>query len=61
MNVRYRTGLITAAIVMAGASLTGCGKKTGATPPPPPEVGVIVVQPQRVALTTELPGRTSPC
>jgi membrane fusion protein (multidrug efflux system) len=26
----------------------------------PPEVGVITVQPQQVALTTELPGRTAP-
>ena len=26
---------------------------------PPPEVGVVTVTPQRVALTTELPGRTS--
>ena len=26
----------------------------------PPEVGVVVVQPQRVSLTMELPGRTSP-
>lgn len=28
--------------------------------PPPPEVGVIVVKPERVTLTTELPGRTAP-
>lgn len=42
--------------------LAGCGKsKSAAQQPPagPPEVGVITVQPQRVALTTELPGRTS--
>ena len=51
------------AIVAGMMLMTGCGSKTktGGTPPsPPPEVGVIVVQPQRVALTTELPGRTSP-
>jgi membrane fusion protein (multidrug efflux system) len=50
--------------IVAGMMLTGCGTKTksGATPPPsPPEVGVVVVQLQRVALTTELSGRTSPC
>jgi len=43
--------------------LAGCGTKTSASAPPPstpPEVGVVVMQPQRVALTTELPGRTSP-
>ncbi len=42
--------------------LTGCGKQGPAVanaPGTPPEVGVIVIQPQRVALTTELAGRTS--
>lgn len=42
--------------------LTGCGKKStmvGQAPAGGPEVGVVVVQPQRVALTTELAGRTS--
>jgi membrane fusion protein, multidrug efflux system len=61
MNFRYRFSLIAATIALAGTSLAGCGKKAPAVPPPPPEVGVVVVQPQRVALTTELPGRTSPC
>lgn len=40
--------------------LASCSKT--APPPPqagPPEVGVITIQPQRVAITTELPGRTS--
>jgi membrane fusion protein (multidrug efflux system) len=45
--------------------LVGCGPKqalTAAGPgaPPPPEVGVVTVQPERVTLTTDLPGRTSP-
>ncbi|WP_408967421.1 efflux RND transporter periplasmic adaptor subunit [Oryzomonas sp.] len=43
--------------------LSGCGKTQAAVKMPqsgPPEVGVVVVQPQRVSLTTELPGRTSP-
>ncbi|MFZ2949407.1 MAG: efflux RND transporter periplasmic adaptor subunit [Desulfuromonadaceae bacterium] len=42
--------------------LSGCGNKNSAAPPPagPPEVGVVTVQPQRVALTTELSGRTTP-
>jgi len=41
--------------------MSGCGKKTTAGPPPggPPEVGVVVVKPQSVTLTTELSGRTS--
>jgi membrane fusion protein (multidrug efflux system) len=42
--------------------LAGCGAKEAAAPagsgaPPPPEVGVIQVQPQAVTLRTELPGR----
>jgi len=40
--------------------MTGCGKKPPVSPPSgPPEVGVVVIAPQRVTLTTELPGRTS--
>ena len=39
----------------------GCDRqKQAAAPPPVPEVVVVTVQPQRVELTTELPGRTSP-
>ena len=40
----------------------GCGSGAGQTggPAPVPEVAVVTVQPQRVELTTELPGRTSP-
>lgn len=42
-------------------SSSGCGKKptTASQKSGPPEVGVIVVKPQSVTLTTELPGRTS--
>src|SRR5512143_444772 len=41
--------------------LIGCGKQGApvAGPNTPPEVGVVVIQPERVALTTELAGRTS--
>jgi membrane fusion protein (multidrug efflux system) len=49
--------------MLAGClAFTGCGKKSnavGQAPAGPPEVGIAVVQPQRVALTTELSGRTS--
>ena len=48
-------------LLACGLVITGCDNKS-ATPPPagPPEVGVMVMKPQRVALTTELSGRTSP-
>ena len=59
-----QTGNRATLIVMTGLFLVGmvagCGKKQAAMPPTgPPEVGVMTVQPQRVAITTELPGRTS--
>ncbi|MGQ9745731.1 MAG: hypothetical protein ACUVQV_07075 [Dissulfurimicrobium sp.] len=53
------TGVLAIMLMM---SVSGCGQQTAKTesPPGPPEVGVIVIQPERVSLTTELPGRTSP-
>ncbi|MEN6615824.1 MAG: efflux RND transporter periplasmic adaptor subunit, partial [Syntrophorhabdus sp.] len=36
----------------------GCGRKTAA--PPPPEVSIVTLQPEKVTITTELPGRVSP-
>lgn len=48
-------------LLAVGLTTTACGKKQAAMPPSgPPEVGVITVQTQRVALTTELSGRTVP-
>ena len=62
MKTAYKANLIAAlGVLVVSALLTGCGKKTAAAPPSagPPEVGVVTVQPQQVAITTELPGRTS--
>lgn len=62
MQLMIRTRLIAAAAVITLSMLgSGCGKKKAAAPPPagPPEVGVVTVQPQKVSITTELPGRTS--
>ncbi len=63
MNFGYKVCSSTAAVILAGAIITsGCGKKASAVPQmqmPAPEVGVVTIKPQRVALTTELPGRTS--
>ena len=63
MRTASRVRLISVAGLLATVTMmTGCGKKTEAKPMQagPPEVGVVTVQPQRVALTTELTGRTSP-
>jgi len=51
--------------ILAGMlMLTGCGQQSSAKGPPaatsPPEVGIIVLAPQPVTLTTELSGRTAP-
>ena len=55
-------GLTFAAALASTCMLVACGKPPGGPPPAAgtPEVGVVTVQPQRVALTTELPGRTVP-
>jgi membrane fusion protein (multidrug efflux system) len=63
MIIRRRTTTIVIIGILAGCLfVTGCGKQSAAVtkaPSTPPEVGVITVQPQRIALTTELSGRTS--
>lgn len=48
--------------VLAATILAGCGKKEDQKqggPPPKPDVEIVVLHPQPVSLTTELPGRTS--
>ncbi len=54
--------MICRAVFVLGAVLfvAGCGREAATPPaPPPPEVTVVTVQPQRVTLTRELPGRTT--
>ncbi len=56
---------IAAATLAAMLLLTACGDKSAAAPGaggarPPPEVGVITVKVEPVALQTELPGRVEP-
>lgn len=49
-----------ACLILLAALVTGCDRKPHAPPAgPPPQVGVITVQPQPVVRTTELPGRTT--
>lgn len=62
MNLQLRSLLI-AAMFLASLYVTGCreqaGAPPGAVPEMVPEVAVLTVQPQRLVMTTELPGRTS--
>ncbi|CAN7332595.1 efflux RND transporter periplasmic adaptor subunit [Variovorax sp. LjRoot178] len=55
-------GLTFAAALASACLLAACGKPPGGPPPAEgtPVVGVVTVQPQRVAITAELPGRTTP-
>lgn len=46
-------------IVLATLFHFGCENRQQPPPPPTPEVSVITVAPERLVLTTELPGRTS--
>jgi len=63
MLIKRRAMIIAITGMLAGyLGVAGCGKQSSTAAKAagtPPEVGVIVVQPLRVALTTELPGRTS--
>ncbi len=47
-------------LALVSLSLSGCKKEAAATSAGgPPEVGIVTLAPERVVLTTELPGRTS--
>jgi len=63
MQISPKIRMIVAAGALAAVwALAGCGQNsTGKAPSQagPPEVSVVEVKPQRVAITTELPGRTS--
>ncbi|MEI8195450.1 MAG: efflux RND transporter periplasmic adaptor subunit [Phycisphaerae bacterium] len=48
-----------AIVLLAAAFLQGCERQQAAPPPPVSEVVVVTLEPQKVVLTTELPGRTS--
>jgi membrane fusion protein, multidrug efflux system len=51
--------LFVVSALLASPCLTGCGRRQGPPPPLTPDVAVVTVKPQRVVLTSELPGRTS--
>jgi membrane fusion protein, multidrug efflux system len=59
MTLSMRRNRVAAVLLVFGLGLAGCGR--GKAPPPSmdPEVAVVTLRPQRVVLTTELPGRTA--
>jgi membrane fusion protein (multidrug efflux system) len=61
MSFRKRSHVLAAGLILAGLLLSSCKENAGASPPamPAPEVAVTTLRPERVVLTTELPGRTS--
>jgi membrane fusion protein, multidrug efflux system len=63
MQIRKSIKLIgTVGCVAGSLLLSACEKKAASAPPPagPPEVSVMTIKPQHVALTSELTGRTAP-
>lgn len=57
------TATLRRSLVSVALVLSACGKPPMGGPPPAlavAQVDVVLLQPQRVALTTELPGRTAP-
>jgi membrane fusion protein (multidrug efflux system) len=59
LNLFYKLKTVLVAL-FCGLSLTACNRQAQAPPTTAPEVATMTVARQRVALTTELPGRTSP-
>lgn len=58
-----KKSLAAALVLVLGLVLASCGRQTqsaGGPGGPPPEVGVVALREEPVAITTELPGRTSP-
>jgi len=60
LNQMVFTTLLPAAL-LSGLLAVSCGRRQKSPPPPPvSEVSTVTVQTQKIALTTELPGRTAP-
>jgi membrane fusion protein (multidrug efflux system) len=52
--------MVVSMVLSCSLLLDACERRAAPPPPPPPEVAVVTIQAQRVVLTNELPGRTSP-
>lgn len=55
----YKKRAFTFVVALAAVALTACGREqpTAAVDMPPPQVGVVTVEPEPITLVTELPGR----
>lgn len=51
--------ILTMGVLILGLITSGCGSQQAAPPPAIPEVATVAINPERIVLTTELPGRTS--
>lgn len=59
VNERVRL-IVVSTVLLCSLLLDACERQAPPPPPPVPEVATVTVQTQRVVLTNELPGRTSP-
>ena len=58
---KFLKSILLLAAMSGGLLLTGCDRRQQPPPPPPvPEVATVTLQPRKIMLSTELPGRTSP-
>ena len=51
--------LVAIGLVLAGLLVSSCKSRVSGPPAGPAEVAIVTIRPERVVLTTELPGRTS--
>lgn len=60
-HIAPRVRFAAAALLLGGLTLSACGNQAAKSMPQQgtPEVGIIVVKPEKVAITSELAGRTS--
>jgi membrane fusion protein (multidrug efflux system) len=59
MKKSVRVIFVAMGILSGGLILAGCDRPQAQAPPSVPEVATVTVQPQKIVLTTELPGRAT--
>ena len=63
LSNRTFSAIVAAAALLSVILTAGCERQQQKTPPPAPVpvVSAVTLQPRQIILTTELPGRTTPC